>query len=182
MQCFRDTEYKFHIAKGSEVALSEFNTAPDPQVSAWLTACCDVPAWVAAVLDGRPYAEVDDALDVADKAARSFSEADLDRALAAHPRIGDRATGAGREAAWSRQEQSTVARDAGVQDQLRAANAAYEDRFGRVYLVCATGLTADEILTDVQARLGNDAATEVAVVADELRKIALLRLTKVLES
>lgn len=164
------------------MALSEFNAAPALAATAWLTECCDVPSWVAAVRDGRPYDEVEDALDVADKAARSFTEADVDRALTAHPRIGERATGLGREAAWSRQEQSGVARDAETQDALREANLAYEEKFGRVFLICATGLTSDEVLTSLHERLGNDEAAEAAVVADELRKIALLRLLKVLES
>jgi 2-oxo-4-hydroxy-4-carboxy-5-ureidoimidazoline decarboxylase len=164
------------------VALSEFNAAPAPRATAWLSACCDVPSWVAAVRDGRPYAEAADALGVADEAARGLTAAEVDRALAAHPRIGDRATGPEREAAWSRQEQSGVVHDADTQEQLRKANAAYEERFGRVFLICATGLTAAEILADLRARLGNDEATEAVVVADELRKIALLRLAKVLEA
>ena len=164
------------------MALSEFNAAPAVVATAWLTECCDVPSWVAAVRDGRPYAEVEDVLDVADKAARDFSEGDVNRALEAHPRIGDRATGQGREAAWSRQEQSGVARDDSTQTELREGNAAYEDKFGRVFLICATGLSGEEILAQLKSRLGNDEATEAAVVAEELRKIALLRLLKVLES
>lgn len=164
------------------MTLPEFNAAPAERATALLSACCDVPSWVAAVRDGRPYAEAEDALDVADEAARALTAAEVDRALAAHPRIGDRATGPGREAAWSRQEQSGVVRGADTQDRLRRANAAYEERFGRVFLICATGLTAAEVLADLRARLGNDGATEAVVVAEELRKIALLRLTKVLGS
>lgn len=164
------------------MVLTEFNTAPAETATGWLTACCDVPSWVATVRDGRPYAEVEDVYDVADKAARSFTPADVDRALAAHPRIGERATGPGREAAWSRREQSGVARDPKTQDALRDANLAYEAMFGRVFLICATGLTGEEILADLRARLLNDEAAEAAAVAEELRKIALVRLTKVLES
>jgi 2-oxo-4-hydroxy-4-carboxy-5-ureidoimidazoline decarboxylase len=162
------------------VTLTDFNMAPAETATAWLTACCDVPSWVAAVRDGRPYVVAGDALDVADKVARSFTMTDVDRALAAHPRIGDRAAGPGREAAWSRQEQSGVARDAQTQDELREANSAYEGKFGRVFLVCATGLTGEEILAALRRRLGNDEATESAAVAEELRKVALLRLMKVL--
>jgi len=164
------------------VSITEFNAATAESLTATLTACCDVPAWVAAVRDGRPYAEAADALDVADKAARDFTPADVDRALAAHPRIGERAEGAGTEAAWSRQEQSGVSTDTGTADELARANRAYEERFGRVFLICATGLSAAEILGRLQGRLGNDAATEAAVVADELRRIALVRLSKVLPS
>ncbi len=164
--------------------LSEFNTASYDVVTAALTACCDVPDWVAAVRDGRPFAEVEDVADAADKAARAFSPADVDRALAAHPRIGERATHTGqdaREAAWSRQEQAAVAGDSDTSAALRAANRAYEERFGRVFLICATGLSADQVLTELHWRLANDEASETAVVAEELRKIALLRLRKVLD-
>ncbi len=164
--------------------LSEFNAASYNVVTAALTACCDVPDWVAAVRDGRPFAEVEDVADVADKAAREFTPADVDRALAAHPRIGERAPQAGqdsRETAWSRQEQAAVAVDSDTSAALRAANRVYEDRFGRVFLICATGLSADEVLAELHWRLSNDVTSEAAVVAEELRKIALLRLRKVLD-
>jgi 2-oxo-4-hydroxy-4-carboxy-5-ureidoimidazoline decarboxylase len=164
------------------VSLPEFNAAPADVASAMLTACCDVPSWVDAVREGRPYADVQAALDVADKSARSFTPDDVDRALAAHPRIGERAAGSGTEAAWSRQEQSGVSRDSQTQDALLDANRAYEERFNRVFLICASGLSGDQVLTALRARLGNDDATETAVVADELRKIALLRLERLLDS
>lgn len=156
--------------------LSEFNAAPGEAVAAALAACCDVPSWVVAVRDGRPYAAVEDVLAVADKAARELTPHDVDRALDAHPRIGERAPDA-----WSRQEQSGVDRDAGTAAALQAGNRAYEERFGRVFLICATGLSADEVLTELHWRLANDPSSEAAVVAEELRKIALLRLGKVLD-
>jgi len=164
------------------VSLPEFNAAPADVASAMLTACCDVPSWVDTVREGRPYAEVQSALDVADKSARSFTPDDVDRALGAHPRIGERAAGSGTEAAWSQQEQSGVSRDAQTQDALLEANRAYEERFNRVFLICASGLSGDQVQTALRARLGNDDATETAVVADELRKIALLRLERLLDS
>ena len=164
--------------------LDQFNAAPAAGITSALLTCCDVPAWAATVRDGRPYPDVESALDTADKAARELSPADVDRALAAHPRIGQRAPQVGqdaREAAWSRQEQSAVARDGDTVAALEAGNRAYEERFGRVFLICATGLSADEVLSELHWRLANDAASEAAVVAEELRKIALLRLRKVLD-
>ena len=103
-------------------------------------------------------------------------------ALAAHPRIGERAAGEGRQARWSRGEQSGVTRTPEVERALLDGNRAYEERFDRVFLICATGLGAEEILAALHARLGNDPATEERVVADELRKIAILRLRKVLSA
>lgn len=164
------------------MSLPEFNAAPDDVASAMLAACCDVPSWVDAVRDGRPYADVAEALDLADKSARSFTPDDVDRALAAHPRIGERAAGSGTEAAWSRQEQSGVSRDEDTQAALVEGNRAYEERFNRVFLICASGLSGEQILASLRDRLDNDDATETAVVADELRKIALLRLERLLDS
>lgn len=161
--------------------LDEFNAAPADQLRPQLLACADVPAWAETLLAARPYADRDELEAVADKAAREFSPADVDRALAAHPRIGERAEGAGTEAAWSRAEQSSVARDPEVDRALAEGNRAYEARFGRVFLICATGLTGPEVLDALRVRLDNDDVAEQAVVADELRKIALLRLGKVLD-
>jgi 2-oxo-4-hydroxy-4-carboxy-5-ureidoimidazoline decarboxylase len=158
------------------VLLDQFNTAPAEELRPDLLACCDVPAWADTVLEGRPYDDLDALVATADKAARGFDAADVDRALARHPRIGERAAGQDTGSRWSRQEQSGV--DADAQEALVEGNRAYEDRFNRVFLICATGLSAEQILTDLRRRLGNDDATEAAVVADELRKIALLRLEK----
>jgi 2-oxo-4-hydroxy-4-carboxy-5-ureidoimidazoline decarboxylase len=164
------------------VDLSDFNAAASADITPALLACCDVPAWATAVRDGRPYPDLGSLLATADEAARRFTRADVDRALAAHPRIGDRPQGQGTEAVWSRHEQSAVRSDADTRLALAEGNRAYEDRFGRVFLICAAGLPAEDILTALQARLGNDQETEAAVVADELRKIALLRLRRVVES
>lgn len=162
------------------MSLAEFNAAQPEVASAMLTACCDVPAWVDTVRDGRPFADVADALALADGAARSLTPEDVARALAAHPRIGERPDGSGPGAAWSRHEQSAVSQDADTQAALAEANRAYETRFDRVFLICASGLSGDQVLDALRARLDNDDATESAVVADELRKIALLRLERLL--
>lgn len=160
--------------------LDQFNTAAAEELRPELLACCDVPAWADAVLEARPYDDLDALTATADKAARGFDAADVERALAQHPRIGERAAGQDTGSRWSRQEQAGVDPDA--QAALLEGNRAYEDRFDRVFLICATGLSAEEILTNLRSRLGNDDATEAAVVADELRKIALLRLRKLVDA
>lgn len=164
------------------MTLEELNTLSAADLRPRLLACADVPAWSDAVLAGRPYVDLDDLEATADRAARAFTTTDVDRALAAHPRIGERAEGAGTEAAWSRAEQAAVSRDNDTEQALAEGNRAYEDRFGRVFLICATGRSGEEVLASLQARLDHDDATEQAVVADELRKIALLRLRKVLDA
>lgn len=162
--------------------LPDFNAAAAAELTPALLTCCDVPAWAAAVRDGRPYADVDALLAAADAAARRFTSEDVDRALDAHPRIGERAHRDGAEARWSRQEQSGVAGDDDTRQALAEGNRAYEERFGRVFLICATGLSGGEVLDSLQSRLRNDGPTEARVVAGELREIALLRLRRMVGS
>lgn len=135
-----------------------------------LAECLAVPRWVRAVLDGRPYESRDALFTVAERAAATLTGAEVEQALAGHPRIGDK-TGS----ATSRAEQSGVDNV----DEFLAANREYEQRFGRIYLVCAAGRGGSELLADLRSRLANDPDTELAVTVRELGKIALLRLAKV---
>ena len=149
--------------------LEDFNAAPDAERE--LLALCAAPGWAARVAAGRPYAGIDALLAAAE---RALSDADLDAAMAGHPRIGDRAAG-GR----SRSEQSAVgSAPSGVLDALAAGNRAYEERFGHVYLVCATGRSAEDLLATLHTRLGHDAHTERAVALAELAAINRIRLTQ----
>ncbi|WP_405070452.1 2-oxo-4-hydroxy-4-carboxy-5-ureidoimidazoline decarboxylase [Kribbella sp. NBC_01510] len=162
--------------------LQEFNSAPADRLRPMLAACCDVPRWVDGLLAKRPYGDLAALTAVADQSLRELDDDEVDRALQAHPRIGDRPQGAGTEAAWSRREQSGVGADPEVREALAEGNREYEQRFGRVFLICATGLSAEQMLTSLRRRLTHDDATEVAVVCEELRKIALLRLAKVVDA
>ena len=110
--------------------LDVVNGLPDAHAAEQLRACNASPRWIEQVLAHRPYADLDTVLDVAEHAARDLDWTEVRRALDAHPRIGERATGASTEAQWSRREQSTVGTsDDRTQDVLRAGNAAYERRF-----------------------------------------------------
>ena len=160
--------------------LQEFNSAPADRLRPMLAACCDVPRWVDGILAKRPYGDVAALTAVADQSLRELDDDEVDRALQAHPRIGDRPKDAGTEAAWSRKEQSGVGDEA--REALAEGNRQYEKRFGRVFLICATGLSAEQMLTSLRRRLTHDDATELAVVREELRKIALLRLAKVVDA
>ncbi|GIG92640.1 2-oxo-4-hydroxy-4-carboxy-5-ureidoimidazoline decarboxylase [Plantactinospora endophytica] len=161
--------------------LDEFNRRPAAEVEAELLACCAVPEWARLVADGRPYPEVGAVLAVADAALRRLGWSDLARALAAHPRIGERPTGTDRESAWSRREQAGMDdADPAIRAGLARANREYEQRFGHVFLVFANGRTDRELLAAARERLGNDPGTEREVVREELRQIALLRLRRLL--
>lgn len=161
--------------------LAEFNTRSPAALRGTLTDCCDAPSWVEAVIHSRPYADLQSLLAAADAAGRRLDPADVQHALAAHPRIGQQAPGGSTQAGWSRGEQSGVSRDERTAAALAAGNAAYERRFGRIFLICATGLDAPQVLAALRERLTHDDDTEQAVVADELRKIALIRLRKAVE-
>ena len=151
--------------------LAELNALPDSEAVSVLLGCCAAPGWARRVAAGRPYATVDDLLAAAGAAWAGREPGDLDAAMAGHPRIGER-----RLSVQSRQEQSGVGSDPGVVEALREANAAYEDRFGRVFLICATGRGPDEILAELRRRMAHDPATELGVAATEIGKINALRL------
>ena len=163
--------------------LADFNHANDAELGSALASCCAAQSWVARVLAGRPYGEPDELLALSDTATAELDSAGLEQALAGHPRIGERSPHGSdaRAGGWSRQEQAGVASaDVELLEQLAAANVAYEQRFGHVYLVCASGRGAAELLELCRARLGNDPATERGVVLGELAKINRLRLNRLL--
>ena len=158
-----------------------FNSMPADLLQKDLLACCAAPAWASAVLAGRPYPDRASILAAADV---ELGWPDVLRGLSAHPRIGERAEGDSAEAAWSRREQAASVRsgDAGTRAALVTANRAYEDRFGHVFLIFASGRSQGEILAAARERLGNDEATERRVVAEQLRLIAGLRLERLLDA
>lgn len=163
--------------------LQEFNTATAAEAAALVRACADVERWVQAVVAGRPYATIADVGAACESAAAPWTDAEIDAALARHPRIGERAHGDDADAAMSRREQAGVA-DAGadVQARLAAGNRAYEERFGHVFLIRAAGRSPEEILAQLELRLGNTPEQERANAARNLREIAALRLQGMLGS
>jgi 2-oxo-4-hydroxy-4-carboxy-5-ureidoimidazoline decarboxylase len=158
------------------IRLRAFNQLDADAAAALLRPCLDVDRWVSEIVSGRPYASTDDLLAAARAAANPLTGAELEAALAHHPRIGERARGASAEAGLSRSEQAGLRLDGDVQVQLAEGNGAYEQRFGRVFLIRAAGRSSTEILHQLQTRLRNDPDTEDEVVADQLRQIALVRL------
>ena len=154
-------------------ALARLNALPDGEAAGVLLGCCAAPGWARRVAAGRPYATVDDLLAAADAAWAARDPGDLEAAMAGHPRIGERPA-----AGWSRQEQAGVGSDDGTLRALREANAAYEDRFGHVFLICATGRGPGEILAELHRRMANHPGTELQVAGDEIGKINAIRLRK----
>jgi len=158
------------------VTLDEFNALPEIRAADVFGACCGSKVWVSEMVSRRPYGSLDEMLAASDKAWSRTNENDWHEAFAHHPRIGDRlATG------WPGGEQSRVLDAAeGEQEALAEVNRAYEERFGHIYIVCASGRKAAEMLADARGRIKNDSATELRVAAAEQHKITQLRLRKLL--
>ncbi|MFI5909196.1 2-oxo-4-hydroxy-4-carboxy-5-ureidoimidazoline decarboxylase [Dactylosporangium sp. NPDC051541] len=159
--------------------LERFNGLAPEAAEEALLACCASPDWAARVAAARPYQTPADLVVAGVTAYDELGWADLQRVLAAHPRIGEKPAGDGADAAWSRREQSGVR---GADDELARVNEAYEDRFGHLFLIFASGKSAAEVLAAARGRLGNDDETERVVVRGELRKIVELRLERMADA
>jgi 2-oxo-4-hydroxy-4-carboxy-5-ureidoimidazoline decarboxylase len=154
------------------VTLASFNAAPEQEAQAEMLACCASRRFAAEMAAGRPYPSPAAAEAAVGTIFESLTWPDVLEAMDAHPRIGAR--GSGQSAA----EQSGVADDSRA--ALQAGNAAYEEQFGHVFLICATGLTGEQMLAALRQRLANDETSERLVATAELRKITVLRVRKAL--
>ncbi|MBD5787726.1 2-oxo-4-hydroxy-4-carboxy-5-ureidoimidazoline decarboxylase [Cellulosimicrobium terreum] len=158
------------------MTLDEFNALTQHQARDVVLACAHVARWADEVAAARPFASVGDAARAALTAADPWTDSEVDAALARHPRIGERAAGEDSDARMSRSEQSGLDLSDDVTTRLADGNRAYEEKFGHVFLIRAAGRSAEEILAQLTERLGNDARTERANAARNLREIAALRL------
>lgn len=157
--------------------LDEFNALGRGDASETVAVWAAIPWWVEALVAARPYDSVETLADRAQLLAKDWNGDDLEAALARHPRIGEKPRGEGAEARASRGEQAAMAEAADdVAARIAAGNAAYEDRFGRVFLIRAAGRTPDDILSELDRRLSNDDETEAVEALGQLAEIALLRL------
>lgn len=145
-----------------------------------LRAALGVERWVGELSAASPFASLDVLLAEAYAAASPLSAAEIDEAVSHHPRIGEQPTGEGVAQSFSRSEQG-AAGDAATEAAIAAGNADYEQRFGRIFMIRAAGRSRAEILAELQRRLALDPEEELAVVAEQLREIALLRLTTLYE-
>jgi allantoicase len=165
------------------LGVRRLDTLPPDRAEAELRACNASPRWVADMLKARPFGSAARVIEVAQRSWAELGPADWRAAIDGHPRIGERKDEHAAVArGWSRKEQSGMS---AASDEVKAAmaeaNRAYEERFGFIYLVCATGMTGDELLADVRQRMSHLADAELAVAAGHLGKITLLRLEKLLE-
>lgn len=161
------------------VGLEDFNALSDRQRMHLLFEVCSSTIWARRLVAGSPFRDAEALYDRADRVLAELPDAEIDAALDGHPRIGASVSAA--HSPSSAREQARVA-DAGdaVKAALAEKNREYEDRFGYVYLVCASGRSADELLAILTDRLDNDPETERRVMRSELAKINRLRLERLL--
>jgi len=150
---------------------------PDDEAAAGLRACCASPRWVERMLSQRPFKDADEVFESAERLWWDLPPEEWLAAFAAHPRIGDTAA-SGREA---HEQSGMMAAADDLKARMAQANRDYEAKFGWIYLVCATGKTADEMLTFARTRMTNEPAAELRVAAAEQARITRLRLEKLLE-
>jgi 2-oxo-4-hydroxy-4-carboxy-5-ureidoimidazoline decarboxylase len=147
-----------------------------------ILACCGSDEWAHQLVARRPIPDESSLVTASDEIWGRLSSKDWLQAFSKHPRIGERkapAEAASTSAIWSAQEQQSVAAAGeSIQAALAQGNLAYEQRFGRVFIVCATDTSAAEMLEILRLRLGNDDATELQEAAEEQRKITNIRLKK----
>jgi len=164
--------------------LARLNALPAPAAEAELLTCCGSREWARRMAERRPFRTDPILLDAADEVWWELDQADWLEAFRSHPRIGEKKAEAGqtaREQGWSRSEQAGMdAAEDATRRALVDGNRAYEERFGHIYLVCATGRSADELLSILQARLQNPPEREIRVAAEEQAMITRLRLKKLL--
>lgn len=165
-------------SRSSTPGLARFNALEEHAAAAVLHEACASAEWGRRLLDGRPYAAVEDLFAASDAAMAELGEADLAEAMAGHPPIGR-----------PKQGDPTSAREqrgmAGASDTLKAEmlelNLAYQAKFGHVFLICATGRTGEQMRDAVRDRIGNAPEREREIVRTELGKINRIRLARLVD-
>jgi 2-oxo-4-hydroxy-4-carboxy-5-ureidoimidazoline decarboxylase len=168
------------------VTVAELNALPEAEAAETLERCCGSRAWVGGMLARRPFRDRSALLEAGETVWRGLAESDWREAFSHHPKIGDIESLRSRfatTAAWAVGEQAGTA---GASDttltRLADGNRAYEERFGYIFIVCATGKSAAEMSILLEQRLENDPATELPVAAAEQAKILRLRLEKLVSA
>jgi OHCU decarboxylase len=156
------------------MTLAELNTLDRNEAFRELLRCCGSTRWARAMAASRPFGTFEDVVERSDAICGNLDRDDWLEAFAAHPRIGDRAAGS----PWSAEEQSGVHEDG--RTRLQRLNAEYEQRFGYIFIICATGRSSDEMLHALERRMRNNPLEELKEAADEQRQITRLRLAKLL--
>jgi 2-oxo-4-hydroxy-4-carboxy-5-ureidoimidazoline decarboxylase len=166
------------VTSSSTPALSRFNTQQDSEALAALHEVCASSAWGSKLLAQRPYATADTLLLASDAATAELTEQDLAEAMAGHPPIGRPKPG---DPTSSREQRGMAGASEELKAEMLELNLAYQDTFGHVFLICATGATGEQMRDAMKARIGNTPEQERAIVRTELGKINRIRLNRLVE-
>jgi OHCU decarboxylase len=161
--------------------LARWNSLSPDTAEGEILACCGSRGWARGMAARRPITNESALLSASDEICAELPDEEWLEAFRSHPRIGDQKAEhptLKQSASWSAEEQSSAASDADVKSALAEGNREYEQRFGRIFIVCATGKTSAEILAILRKRLQNDDRTELRDAAEQQRQIAQLRLSK----
>jgi 2-oxo-4-hydroxy-4-carboxy-5-ureidoimidazoline decarboxylase len=158
--------------------LARFNTSQDSAALAALHEVCASSAWGSKLLTQRPYATAEDLFAASDAALAELTVKDLEEAMAGHPPIGRPKPG---DPTSAREQRGMAGASEALKAELLELNLAYQEKFGHVFLICATGATGEQMRDAVKTRIGNTAEAEREIVRTELGKINRIRLTRLVE-
>lgn len=158
--------------------LAGFNALEERAALAALHEACASSAWGSALLARRPYATADDLFAASDAAMAELTTADLEEAMAGHPPIGRPKPG---DPTSSREQRGMAGASEELKAQMLELNLAYQEKFGHVFLICATGRTGEQMRDAVKERIGNSPEQEREIVRSELGKINRIRLTHLVQ-
>jgi 2-oxo-4-hydroxy-4-carboxy-5-ureidoimidazoline decarboxylase len=158
--------------------LARFNTLADPAARAALHEVCASAAWGERLLAARPYAGCEDLYAASDAATAALTATDLAEAMAGHPPIGRPKPG---DPTSSREQAGMAGAPDGLKAEMLELNLAYQEKFGHVFLICATGRTGEQMRDAVKERIGNAPEREREIVRTELGKINRIRLARLVD-
>jgi len=167
-------------------AINKLNALDEEQAQTVFLQCCTSSAWVNQLASAIPYSDYEHLVNLANNVWQSLAEKDYLEAFEGHPKIGDvnslRAKYANTKALASGEQGGVNHAPEDILQALSAGNNTYENKFGFIFIVCATGKSAAEMLSLLEERLPNDRHTELYNAAEEQRKIFHIRIIKMLES
>ncbi|GAA0369507.1 2-oxo-4-hydroxy-4-carboxy-5-ureidoimidazoline decarboxylase [Streptomyces blastmyceticus] len=166
------------MTSSSTPGLTRFNAVADGAARAVLREICASRTWASALLARRPYSDTAALCAAGDAAVAALTAADLAEAMAGHPPIGRPAPG---DPASAREQRGMAGAPAALKARMLAHNLAYQEKFGHVFLICATGLTAEQLYDAIRNRIDNTPEREREIVRTELGKINRIRLTRLAE-
>ncbi|MEU5576763.1 2-oxo-4-hydroxy-4-carboxy-5-ureidoimidazoline decarboxylase [Streptomyces huasconensis] len=158
--------------------IARFNALAEPAATAALHEACASSAWGSKLLSRRPYATAEDLFAASDAAMAELTSDDLAEAMAGHPPIGRPKPG---DPTSSREQRGMAGASGELKAEMLELNLAYQEKFGHVFLICATGRTGEQMRDAVKERIGNSPEQEREIVRAELGKINRIRLTRLLE-